>query len=146
MPTLTGFLAFISGVMGINPLYLPTDAPVIGYAFQVALALVNQSLCCVPGNIYALAVYNLAGSQVINFAPDQPGRTYFADLRKTLGISTFTAGVVSSTSDQGTSTALLNPEFMKGLTMQNLQNMKDPYGRQYIAFAQDYGPTVWGLS
>jgi hypothetical protein len=30
--------------------------------------------------------------------------------------------------------------------MGNLQNLKTPYGRAYLAFAQDYGPSVWGIS
>ena len=67
-------------------------------------------------------------------------------MRTKLGIAKFSPGVVSSQADAGTSTALLNPEFMKTLTMQNLQNLRDPWGRQYIAFAQSYGPTVFDLS
>ena len=52
---------------------------------------------------------------------------------------------MASASDEGTSTALLNPEFMKTLTLQNLQALKDPYGRTYLQFAQSFGP-VWGLT
>lgn len=139
-PTLAGFQAFLTGVVGIDPLYLPPNSPVIGYAFHVAKTIVNHALW-VAGT-YTLAVYNLGASQVINFAPDQPGRTYFDGLRTKLKISDWTAGVVSSTSDQGTGTSLLNPDFMKNLTLANLQQIKDPYGRQYLAFAQDAG-TVW---
>jgi hypothetical protein len=142
-PTLTGFQAFLSGVAGIDPLYLPPDSPVVGYAFQVAQTLVNTALWA--AGTYTLAVYNLGTSQVINFAPDQTGRTFFLDLRKKLGIDRFAAGVVASTSDQSTGTSLLNPEFMKNLTLANLQQIKDPFGRQYLALAQDYGPSVWGL-
>jgi hypothetical protein len=125
-------------------------------AYQVALTIVNPQLCAVPTitqpgmtprpSIYALAVYNLAGSNVINFAPDQDGRTYFQAARERLGIGKFTPGVVSGTSDNGTATSLLNPEFMKNLTLANLQNLKDEYGRQYLMFAQLAGPTIWGLT
>lgn len=138
--------------MAIDPAYLPVDAPVIGYAFNVSLAITTTFLagaaCPTPSgqwSVYALAVYNLGGSNLINFAQDQTGRTYFRDLRKDLGIASFQMGVVSSTADQGTSTALLNPEFMKTLTLQNLQSLKDPYGRAYLMFAQAAGP-VWGLT
>lgn len=141
-PTLAGFQAFLAGVVGIDPLYLPPDSPVIGYAFHIAKTIVNHALWA--AGTYTLAVYNLGASQVINFAPDQPGRTYFHELRDKLGISDWTAGVITATSDQGTSESLLTPDFMKNLTMANLQQIKDPYGRQYIAFAQDYG-TVWTL-
>ena len=34
---------------------------------------------------------------------------------------------------------------MKDFTLANLQNLKTPYGRQYLAWAQAYGP-LWGLS
>lgn len=150
-PTLAGFNAFVYDVMLIDPLYLPTNSAVIGYAYNIALAIVNPILAtlgCQPDSqwsVYALAVYNLGGSNIINFAQDQSGRTYFSDLRKTLGIASFTPGVTAGTSDQGTATSLLNPEFMKTLTLQNLQSIKDPYGRQYLMFAQAFGP-LWGLT
>ena len=155
-PTLAGFQDFLYGVMRVDPLYLPSTEPVIAYAFQVALAVVNPELRSVPipwpngqpgrMSVYVLAVYNLAGSNVIQFAQDQPGRDFFEKTREKLGIDKFAPGVVSSTSDSSTSTALLNPEFMKTLTLQNLQNLRDPWGRQYLAFAQAYGPTIWGRS
>ena len=132
--------------MGINALDLPLGSAVQTVAYNVAIALVNRSLCILPNGIYALAVYNLAGSQLIQFAQDQTGRDYFTKLRAQLKVNEFVPGVVGSTSDQGSATGLLNQEFMKTLTMQNLQNLKDPYGRQYLAFAQDYGPTIVGLS
>ena len=150
-PTLAGFQDFVYGVMKIDPLNLPTSEPVIGYAFDVAMSVVNYVLKVVrsPPNgqwsIYAMAVYNLGGSNLVNYAQDQPGRTFFDDLRKSLGINKFQAGVVSSTSDTGTSVALLNPDFMREITLANLQQIKDPWGRQYLQFAQDYG-TLWGLS
>lgn len=156
MPTLAGFLAFIREVMGIDPLYLPDNSPVIGYAFQVALGVVNPALCsaCLPSfaggppstNIFTLAVYNLGGHNVIAFAPDQAGRDFFETTREKLGINKFSPGVVSSTSDQATATSLLNPEFMRNLTIDNLDNLRTPWGRQYLAFAQKYGPSVWGCS
>ena len=157
-PTLAGFQDFITSVMGINALYLPPDALVIGYAFAVALAIVNPELRGIPPHcwmptpgvpqisIYAIAVYNLAGSNVINFAQDQPGRTYFRKKRKELDINSWQAGVVASTADSSTSTALLNPEFMKGLTLENLQQLKDPWGRAYLGIAQAYGPGIVGIS
>ena len=158
IPTVAGFQTFITNVMQIPVLALPLNSPIITYAFNTALMVVNQSLQaagCPSGSqwsIYTLAVYNLSGSNLVNWAPDQPGYTYFADLRKSYGItnsagiSNFAPGVVASTSDNGTSTSLLNPEFLKGLTLANLQQIKDPWGRQYLMFAQDYGPGPWGIS
>jgi hypothetical protein len=154
-PTLAGFQDFVYNVMKIDPTYLPASEPVIGYAFQVAMAVVNPELkhATIPSltggpntSVFAFAVYNLGGSQIIQFAQDQPGYAYFDETRVKLGIDKFSPGVVASTSDASTATSLLNPEFMRNLTMQNLQNMRDPWGRQYLAFAQAYGPTAWGLS
>jgi hypothetical protein len=40
---------------------------------------------------------------------------------------------------------LLNPEAMKTFTLANLQNLKTPWGREYLAIAQRAG-TTWGLT
>lgn len=71
--------------------------------------------------------------------------TYFATLRRQFGIGAFRAGVISASNDESTGESVLNPEFMKTLTLGNLQNLKTPWGRQYLAFAQDFGE-IWGLS
>jgi hypothetical protein len=140
-----GFLVFVRGVMGIDPILLPDSSPIVAYALAVAQGAVNPALLA-AGPMYSYAVYNLAGSSLITYAVDQPGRTYFSDLRASLGIHKFQSGVVSGTGDGGTSVSLLNPEFMRNLTLANLQQLKDPWGRAYLAIAQDYGPTIWGLS
>jgi len=148
-PTFAGFNDFVYSVMMIPELALPSGSPVINIAFQSANLAVNQMLVFGNNTDFSpitLATYNLGGSNLINYAQDQPGRTYFKDLRESLGINKFAPGVVSSTGDSGTSTSLLNPEFMKTLTLANLQQIKDPWGRAYLMIAQDYGPTIWGLS
>ncbi len=145
MPTIAGFISFIQQVMGINATYLPTNAPVITMAFNVAMSIVNPDLAAIDETIYALAVYNLAGDNLLNYAPDQSGQTFFVDTRKSLGMTSFVAGVISGSGDETTSETILTPDFLKGLTMGNLQNLKSSYGRQYLAFAQDYGQ-LWGLS
>jgi len=71
---------------------------------------------------------------------------YFVDVRKGLGLNTFTVGVVSSASDQGTSAGLIVPDFFKTLTLLDLDLMKTPWGRTYLELAQLSGPNVWGLS
>lgn len=145
-PTLAGFSEFVYSTMGIDPLNLPTNSPVIGMAYDISLAIVNTDLAVLAGSLYALAVYNLAGSILLNTAPDQAGRTYFFDLRKSLDLTKWQAGLVSSTSDSSTSTSLLNPEFMQTLTLANLQQLKDPYGRAYLALAQLAGSSIYGIS
>ncbi len=150
-PTLAGFNTFVYNVMSIDPLILPTNAPIIGYAYNVALGIANPLLaaagCPAPGqwSFYAMAVYNLGGSNLINYAQDQLGRTWFADQRTLYGVTKFAPGVVSSTSDQSTATSLLNQDFMKTMTLRDLRTIKDPWGRQYMEIAQDFGP-LWGLT
>lgn len=167
-PTLAGFLTFIRNVMGITTAQLPDNSPTIGFAFSVALAIVNPALQAISipstdstgaqlntGNfsIYALAVYNLAGHNVIVFAQDPAGapvyknnQTYFEYTRTAFNINGFVSGVVQATSDEGTSTNLVVMEVAKQFTLGDLENLKDPYGRRYLALAQDYGPSTWGMT
>lgn len=144
-PTIGGFLQFIRGVMGINATVLPDASQSITDAYDIAVSIVNMTLNVVP-QIYALAVYNLAGDTLLNWAIDVAGQTYFAEYRKESGLTNFQAGVVASASDESTSTSLATPEYMKQLTLSDLQNMKTPFGRQYLAFAQRYGPGAWGVN
>lgn len=145
MPTLAGFIAFIAGMMEIDPLYLPTDSPVIAESFEAACDTVNWALRCMPAT-YARAVYNLAGDLLLNFAIDQPDRAYFKKARADYGILKFTPGMIASTADATSSTSLLNIEAMKNFTMSDLQRTKTPYGRAYLEIAQAYGPSIVGIS
>ena len=159
-PTLAGFLTFIRNVMGIKATNLPDNSPAIPLSFAVALAIVNPSLqaACIPSvdaagvtlnaggeTVYSLAVYNLAGSNLLSFAQDQAGDTFFQELRDKLNLNGFTSGVVQSSSDEGTSVSLVVQEAAKEFTLANLQQLKDPYGRRYLALAQSYGPSTWGM-
>lgn len=150
-----GFTAWVVNVMGISTSVLPSDSPVIGVAYQVAWDTTSPWLNICSPNEYTLAVYNLAGHNVIVFAPDQPDappvpgsdppQPYFAFTRKELKVNAWTPGVVTSTSDEGTSVSLLNPDFMKTFGMKDMTLLKTPWGRQYMEFAQRIGP-LWGLS
>jgi hypothetical protein len=161
MPTLAGFLLFIRNGMGITTTVLPDSSVWITYAYNVAVALVNQALSTVVVDpvagttIYTLAVYNLAASNLLNFAQDlpdaaivpgsDPPQPFFAYTRSKWNMTSFVSGVVQSTSDEGTSMSVVVPKQLEELTLANLQQLKDPYGRVYLQFAQDYG-TLWGLS
>jgi hypothetical protein len=145
MVSQAAFLTFIRGTMQISATYLPDASPDITSCYTLAIEIVSTDLNAISPTIYALAVYNLAGDFLINYANDQSGQTYFADLRAKLHIFDFVPGVLSSTSDGGTSQSMNNPEFMKNLMLSDLQSMKTVYGRQYLAFAQRLG-TMWGMS
>ena len=157
-PSLGGFITFVQNVMGIpaSSGFDPTSAPQVTWAYDYAIQFVNPHLQNVPGvigawDMYSFAVYNLAADFLINIAPDpnpsviyQNDLPYWTWLRKMYGVLNFVPGVVSSSSDEGTSTSFDVPEQLKNLTLSNLQNLKTPYGRQYLGIAGSWG-SQWGL-
>lgn len=144
-PTLTGFIAWARAVMGVPTTAIADSDPGFAYAFQVALDVVPQDFSATVPDIYTLTVYNWAGSQLIQFQQDITGQTYFADLRASFGVNNFVAGVVSAASDVSTSETLAIGKGLQNLDMMSLQRIKDPYGRQAVAFMQSLG-TLWGLT
>jgi hypothetical protein len=153
--TLAGYQYFLTNYVQIPVYALPLSSPVIQMTLNVALRIVDTDLIvagsawCPPSppdtTLYDLAVYNLATDFLINYATDQPGQTYFADLRQNFGIFNFIPGVISASHDETTGETLLNPDFMKNFTLSDLQRLKTPYGLRYLQLAQDLG-TIWGLS
>lgn len=122
---------------------------IVQTSLMVALELVNKAINHGSSRLYTLAVYNLATDRLLNFAPDRSlptPQSYFKQQRENLKIENFTPGVVSHAGDDNTSAGLLNPEQMKFLTLNDLQMLKTPYGRQYISIAQAYGNQPWGLT
>lgn len=95
------------------------------------------------GNAFTYAVTADPGTETV---PGTYSATYFAGLRAQYGIDTVSTGVVTASYDQGTGSSFLNPDQMKEFTLGDLQTLKTPYGRAYMAFAQKYGQTLWGLS
>lgn len=144
-PTLADFTSWVYTVMGVPTAALPPGSASFGYAFNVALATVSLNIQLSSPLIYQLAVYNLGGSLLLNWAPDQPGQTYFADIRKTWNLNAPSSGVVRFAGDQGTDVTVEVLESLKNLTISQIQNFKDPYGRQYLAWAQTWN-SPWGIS
>jgi hypothetical protein len=142
MATYAGFLAFVRTQMQITTNDLPDNSPYVPAAYAAALEVVNQQIQQVSPLFYDLAVYNLGGSNIVNYAQDYGGSSFFAKLREKWNINAWAAGVVQSTSDVSTSTGLLIPKFGEGLTLADLQHLKDPWGRAYLQIAQRYGPLV----
>ena len=153
-PTQSGFLSFVRNSMGISSTVLPDNSDAISTAFQVAIEIANILVNVVSPVIYTLMVYNLAGSNIINFAQDVGGPPppvykddlpFFAYWRKFYGCTSFVGGTISSTSDDSTSESLNVPENLTKLTVADLQYLHDPWGRQYMSFAEKFGQ-VWALS
>lgn len=168
-PTLAGFTNFVYTVMGVPEKYLPTEgdyAPAaqlaIAWAYEAALLIVNQQFNCISPPVYTMMVFNLAGNNLINWAPDvasnpptfyrtaeecggSVGIGYFAFLRQDMDLNGFVPGVISASYDQGTGESLVVPDALKGLTIADLQTLKTPWGRTYMGFAQQFGD-AWGLT
>ncbi len=145
MPTIAGFIAFIRSQMGITALQLPDNSPDIVLAYDMAIEIVNLTILQAAPNVYTIAVYNLGCDNLINYATDTPPSTLWSGLRAKYNIYSFVAGVIASSGDESTNQSLATPESLKELTLADLQNLKSPWGRQYLAIAQKYGP-LWGLS
>lgn len=144
-PTLAGFVAWSQAVMGLNSVVIsPTDQG-YAYAFQIALDIVSKDFAYTVPDIYTLTVYNWGGSQLIQWQQDYAGQTFFADARKAYGMNNFVAGVINSASDVSTSETLAIGKGLQNLQLLDLQAIKDPYGRQALAFMQSIG-TLWGLT
>jgi hypothetical protein len=141
MPDLAGFILFIRNTMGISADALPDDDPSISTAFTLSLDWVNREIACFSLAMYTQAVYNLAASFLLNFGPE----AVFGPIRESLGLNNFTAGVIGASSDETTSQTRIVSDALKNLSLADLQQLKDPYGRWYLAIAQQYGD-LWGLS
>jgi len=142
-----GFLNFIRTYAQIPTAALPDNSPYITDAYNAAIDVVNDYIASVSSTMYDNAVYNYGTDYLLNWAPDQSGQTYFADVRSknNLNLTGFAAGVIESASDEGTSESLHVPESFDNLMIGDLQLLKTPYGRAYLAIAQKFGP-LWGLT
>ena len=138
---ITDFLTFV-GNQGITTAELPTNSDFPQQALTWAQNTVMQQPGTIPNIVYVMAVYNLGFHLLLGICPDQSGQTTFVSLRKSYGLLGFVGGVISATSDNSTSETLVSPDFLKGLRMQDLDYIKTPWGRQYLMYAQAYGPTI----
>jgi hypothetical protein len=156
MVTLAGYQAFLTNYVQIPVYALPLSSPQILMTLAMAEATVNPVIQIANGSpnsclgytgdgLYEIAVYNLATDFLINFAQDQPGQDFFSKLRTSFTINDFVPGLISASNDETTGETLLTQDYMKTLTLSDIQRMKTPYGRRYLEIAQSFG-TLWGLS
>lgn len=118
----------------------------LAWSFTQAMGTILDNPPGLTIMIWILAAYNLGMHFLIRIAQDVPRQTFFQDLRTTFKIGSFAAGVIANASDEGTSAALVVPEAFKRLSLGNIEHLKTPYGRQYLEFIQQYGPTIVGVS
>jgi len=107
-----------------------------------------DALSCpqMPYPLYTLAVYNLGADRFIRLAQDTPGTTFYSSLRQQFNILKFRPGVVLASGDEGSSETLLVPDWYRELPMTAQQLLETPWGRDYLAYAQMYGPYVVDIS
>lgn len=141
MPELSGFILFIRDILEVSAESLPDDSPYIANNYALSLDWVNPQLVYISPLFYSQAVYNLAASFLINYGPT----AVFGEIRDKLGLNNFTAGVISSSFDNSTGQTREVSDALKNLSLADLQQLKDPYGRRYLEIAQQYGD-LWGLS
>lgn len=118
---------FVTIVAGTTP---------VGYSGTVSATVT-------AGNAFTYALASDPGAETV---PGTYSANFFASLRARWNVNAITTGLVSASNDESTGMSVLNPEQMKEFTLANLQQMKTPYGRAYLAFAQSYGQTLWGLT
>ena len=144
----------------------PSTSVYVTYSYNFAVQWVNPDMVNTAGlptawSLYTLAVYNLAADTLINITQDQPGdpiytppfgienpsgMQYWAWLRKQFNVLEFIPGIVSTTSDEGTSVGYIVPESFSQFTISNLQNLKTNFGRTYLGIVQSWGKSAWGIS
>lgn len=156
-PSESDFLDYIRNYVGISSTYLPDDSDWIGFSYDLSISTVNEDIADFPGTIYSLAVYDLGTDILFNYAQDESDATtyetdtngvawtYFSYMRKVYGIYNFTAGVLTGSGDAGTSGTIAVSDALKELSIADLQNLKTPWGRRYLATAMKCG-TLWGIS
>lgn len=156
-PNLPDYTDFVHNTMMISPLIIPSDSPYLGYSLDQALGIIINVPCWGGGNWgslpgfsgdigYILAVYNCAGHIQLSITPDQPMRKEMEKLRSQFKLNDPYNGVVTSSSDQGTSETLGVPDSLQNLTLLDLNMMLTPYGRTALAWNQQFGSGVFGLS
>lgn len=145
-PTFDGFIRFVRGVMGVPDGAISDDNPTLECCYESALELIpkGMGLQCLP-IIYTNTVYNAGGSLLLRFAMDTPPSTWFADVRKKLGLNNAVYGLVNSAADQGTSGSMTISDALSDLSLADLMLMQDPYGLAAAAVLMELGP-VWGYT
>lgn len=118
----------------------------VQWAFNVAVDIALLAPPHLASLVYVLAVYNLGMHKLLKVAQDQSGQTFFAQQRAAFNLLSFKAGPVGASADQSTSSTLVTADFIRGLTMQGLDLLNTPWGREYLAYAQMAGPNVFGVN
>ncbi len=143
-PNLADFTTYCQN-QGVVASYTASDSEYFQWAFNWALA---GAMTCpqMPSIIYVLAVYNFGVDRFIRIAQDDGQGTFYQDQRTSFSILTLRPGVVMASGDESTSNTLVVPDWYRTIPLSVQQQMKTPWGAEYVAYAQEYGPYVVGVS
>jgi hypothetical protein len=143
-PNLADFTTFCQD-QGIVASYTTSSSDYFQWAFDWAQ---NDAMTCpqMPAQLYVLAVYNLGADRFIRIAQDDGQGTYYQTQRQQFGVLQFKPGVVMASGDGDTSQTLVVPDWYRTLPLGAQEQLKTPWGREYLAYAQMYGPYVMGVS
>lgn len=159
-PTFAGFAgsdtAWFYITTGIPTTVIPLDSTYLGWGYGTAITTVNAQIAQVPGPQFLQAVYNYAADWIVNWAPDptppvpypvknRQNLPWMAFLRKQYNLNSFVPGVVTTSADEGTAMSLQVSETLKNMTIDQLDQLKTPWGRAYLGIAQKAG-NLWGIS
>lgn len=145
MADVAGFLYFLRNIAQVPTAALPDTSAYVLFAYSAAVDTVLLQIQIAAPKVYDWAVYNWATDALINWCPDIPPSTFFADARRLYGVNNFIGGIATAAADQATSGSLTVPESLKNLTVGDLASLKTPFGRAYLEIAQKYGSN-WGIS
>lgn len=143
-PNITDFTTYCQN-QGIVASYTLVGSEYFQWAFDWAMA---DAMTCpqMAALQYVLAVYHLGADRFIRIAQDDGLGTFYQAQRASFGVLQFKPGVVMASGDGPTSETLVVPDWYRDIPMAAQEQLKTPWGRQYIAYAQMYGPYVVGVS
>ncbi len=144
-PNLTDFTTFVYN-QGVLPVNLPSTSEYLVWSLDYAGNIALAPPPAMPSIVYVMAIYNLGMHHLLKIAQDVTGSNFFQTQRQAYNLLSFTAGPVISSQDQATQTNLEVSEWMKTMTLSALDYLKTPWGREYLAYAQSYGPNIVGVS
>ena len=143
-PNLTDFTTYCQDQGIVAPYTVSTD-PTFAAAYDLAIDI-GMTCGNMPGTLYTRAVYSLGADRFIRIAQDPSGDTFYTTQRQTYAIFEFRPGVVMASGQGPTSQTLVVPDWYRELSLSNQELLKTPWGRQYMGYAQMYGPYVVGVS
>lgn len=143
-PNLADFTTYCQN-QGIVATYTPSDSEYFQWAFNWSMA---DAMTCpnMPAIRYVLAVYDLGADRFITIAQDDNLGTFYQTQRTQFGVLEFRPGVVMASGDNSTSQTLVVPDWYRELPLAAQEQIKTPWGRRYLAYAQMYGIYPIGVS